>query len=175
MAGLAAVLAAVTTALLVGVLHRRAQGRVRVTAEPSEPAPEPSGLPAAVWEALTATATVADPTTRPPSTVTLLQLSTTFCAPCRHTRALLADVAAKSASVRHVDLDVTHRPDLVGALRVHRAPTTIAFDPAGRELFRIGGVPRREALLTALRPHLPAPRSEDPAPPSADQLPDSED
>ncbi|GAA3364828.1 thioredoxin family protein [Saccharopolyspora gregorii] len=87
--------------------------------------------------------------------VTLLQLSTTFCAPCRHTRILLADLAQRTEGMRHVEVDLTDHPEWSTPLRVHRTPTTLALDAAGRELFRVGGVPRRDELTAALRPHLP--------------------
>jgi thiol-disulfide isomerase/thioredoxin len=86
--------------------------------------------------------------------VTLLQLSTTFCAPCRHARALLDDLARHTPGVRHVEVDLTDRPELTERLRVRSTPTTVAIDARGRELLRLVGVPRRDALLTALRPHL---------------------
>ncbi|PKW13185.1 TlpA family protein disulfide reductase [Saccharopolyspora spinosa] len=86
--------------------------------------------------------------------VTLLQLSTTFCAPCRHTRILLADFVQRTDGVRHVDVDLTDHPEWSTPLRVHRTPTTLVLDGAGHELFRIGGVPRRDELATALLPHL---------------------
>lgn len=87
--------------------------------------------------------------------VTLLQLSTTFCAPCRHTRVLLGDLVERTPGLRHVEVDLTQRPELVGPLRVRSTPTTIAVDAAGHELLRLVGVPRRDALVAALRPHLP--------------------
>ncbi|NYH78831.1 thiol-disulfide isomerase/thioredoxin [Actinopolyspora biskrensis] len=90
----------------------------------------------------------------PEGDVTLLQLSTAFCAPCRHTRVLLSTLAERTAGLRHVEFDLTHRPEWSKPLRVHTTPTTLALDPAGRELFRVSGVPRRDGLDTALRPHL---------------------
>jgi thiol-disulfide isomerase/thioredoxin len=89
--------------------------------------------------------------------VTLVQISTTFCAPCRHTRALLTSLAEKTEGLRHVDLDVTDRPGVAKALGVLRTPTTIAFDQRGHELLRVGGVPRGPKLLAALAAHLPTP------------------
>lgn len=86
--------------------------------------------------------------------VTLLQLSTTFCASCRQARAVLGEVADREPGLRHVEVDLTERPELAARLRVHEAPTTLALDPAGRELFRVAGVPRPARLLDALRPHL---------------------
>lgn len=91
----------------------------------------------------------------PSAAVTLVQLSTAFCAPCRQARVLLADLAARTDGLRHTELDLTDRPDLARELSVLRTPTTLAVDANGSELLRVGGVPRREALLEALRPHLP--------------------
>jgi hypothetical protein len=34
-------------------------------------------------------------------------------------------------------------------------PTTLAVNAKGEELMRVGGVPKRDTLLAALRPHLP--------------------
>lgn len=87
--------------------------------------------------------------------VTLLQLSTTFCAPCRHVRILLSDLAERTEGIRHVEVDLTDHPEWSTPLRVHTTPTTLALDGSGRELFRVGGVPRRDQLTAALRPHLP--------------------
>jgi len=87
--------------------------------------------------------------------VTLVQLSTTFCAPCRQARVLLSDLAGRTPGLRHVEVDLTHRPELAEPLRVRSTPTTLAVDADGRELLRLVGVPRREPLLAALRPHLP--------------------
>lgn len=86
--------------------------------------------------------------------VTLLQLSTTFCAPCRHTRILLADLAGRTEGLRHVEVDLTHHPEWSTPLGVHQTPTTLVLDAAGDELFRVSGVPRRGELAETLRPHL---------------------
>jgi thiol-disulfide isomerase/thioredoxin len=88
------------------------------------------------------------------ASVTLVQLSTTFCAPCRQARVVLADLAERTDGLHHAELDLTERPDLARALSVLRTPTTLAVDAHGTELLRIGGVPRRADLLDALRPHL---------------------
>jgi thiol-disulfide isomerase/thioredoxin len=91
----------------------------------------------------------------PSAAVTLVQLSTTFCAPCRQARVLLSDLAARTDGLGHTELDLTDRPDLARQLSVLRTTTTLAVDASGSELLRVGGVPRREALLEALHPHLP--------------------
>ncbi|EMD28876.1 TlpA family protein disulfide reductase [Amycolatopsis azurea] len=89
-----------------------------------------------------------------PEGVTLVQISTTFCAPCRHTRVILSALAEKTDGLTHVDLDVTETPEVAQALSILRTPTTLALTPDGREVFRVGGVPRGQELLEALKPHL---------------------
>ncbi|GLZ31446.1 thiol reductase thioredoxin [Lentzea sp. NBRC 105346] len=92
-----------------------------------------------------------------PDAVTLVQLSTTFCAPCRHAKVLLGDLASRTEGLHHVELDITNLPAVASTLGVLRTPTTVAYSAAGTELLRVGGVPRRDALLDALRPHLVSP------------------
>ncbi|SDC89991.1 TlpA family protein disulfide reductase [Actinokineospora iranica] len=92
----------------------------------------------------------------PAAAVTLVQLSTTFCTPCRHARVVLSDLADRTDGLAHTDIDLTDRPALAAALAVLRTPTTLAVDAHGVELLRVGGVPKRNDLLAALRPHLPA-------------------
>jgi thiol-disulfide isomerase/thioredoxin len=87
--------------------------------------------------------------------VTLVQVSTTFCAPCRHARAVLGQLAGATDGLTHVELDVTERPEIATSLGVLRTPTTLAFAGDGTELLRVGGIPRRDTLIDALRPHLP--------------------
>ena len=44
--------------------------------------------------------------------------------------------------LHHVELDVTNQPEVAQSLSVLRTPTTIALAPDGRELLRVGGVPK---------------------------------
>ncbi len=81
---------------------------------------------------------------------TLLQFSSAFCAPCRATRRVLADIAAVVPGVTHVELDAEHHLDLVRRVGVTRTPTTLVLDAAGREVTRAAGAPRKEQVLTAL-------------------------
>lgn len=118
--------------VIAGMLLRAGNGRIRATGQERD-------LPEPVASALD-----------PESAVTLVQISTTFCAPCRQTRALLSSLAKKTEGLRHVDLDVTDRPEVAHALGVRRTPTTLAFTPGGQELLRISGVPSGPAVLDAL-------------------------
>jgi thiol-disulfide isomerase/thioredoxin len=81
---------------------------------------------------------------------TLLQFSSSFCAPCRATRQLLADVAARDAGVAHVEIDVADRLDLVRRLDVRRTPTVFVLGPQGQVTRRASGLPRRDDVLAAV-------------------------
>ncbi|MCG3749879.1 thioredoxin family protein [Amycolatopsis sp. Poz14] len=141
MTGVWVLLATLVVATAAGLVLRARNGRIRA----AKPAAQTRTLPAPVSEALD-----------PQSAVTLVQISTTFCTPCRHTRAILSSLAEKTDGLHHVDLDVTVRPEVAQALSVLSTPTTLALDPEGRELLRVSGVPKGPELLEALRPHLAA-------------------
>ena len=81
---------------------------------------------------------------------TLLQFSSSFCAPCRATRQILADVAGGAEGVAHVEIDVADRMDLVRQLDVRRTPTTFLLGPDGRVASRASGPPRKADVLAAL-------------------------
>ena len=81
---------------------------------------------------------------------TLLQFSSAFCAPCRATRRVLAEVAALVPGVVHVEVDAEHHLDLVRELGVVRTPTTLVLDSEGREVTRASGAPRRDEVLATL-------------------------
>ena len=81
---------------------------------------------------------------------TLLQFSSAFCAPCRTTRQVLADVAELVPGVTHVEVDAEQHLDLVRRVGVMRTPTTLVLDGAGREVTRATGAPQRDQVLSAL-------------------------
>jgi thiol-disulfide isomerase/thioredoxin len=140
MTGLFALLGALVVAGAAAWWLRSREGRIRAV-----PVDGPNlTLPGAVRDALVAG-----------SAVTLVQISTTFCAPCRHARAVLRQLAGSTDGLAHVELDVTDRPEVAVSLGVSRTPTTVAFTRDGTELLRVGGVPRGDTLIDALRPHLP--------------------
>jgi thiol-disulfide isomerase/thioredoxin len=84
------------------------------------------------------------------SGATLLQFSTEVCAPCASTRVVLGKVASARRNVSHVDLDVTHRPDLATRFHIMQTPTTLILDRKGVVRARIGGAPRRDDLTAEL-------------------------
>ena len=81
---------------------------------------------------------------------TLLQFSSAFCAPCRATRRILADVSSAVPGVAHVEVDAEEHLDLVRRLGILRTPTTLVLDAAGREITRATGAPRPAQVLAAL-------------------------
>jgi len=81
---------------------------------------------------------------------TLLQFSSAFCAPCRATRRVLAEVAAIVPGVNHVEVDAEHHLDLVRRLGIARTPTTLVLDAHGREVSRASGAPKRDEVLATL-------------------------
>jgi thiol-disulfide isomerase/thioredoxin len=81
---------------------------------------------------------------------TLLQFSSAFCAPCRATRRVLADIAGVVPGVEHVEVDAEHHLELVRRLGVLRTPTTLVLDQHGQEVTRAMGALRKEQVLAAL-------------------------
>lgn len=81
---------------------------------------------------------------------TLLQFSSAFCAPCRATRVVLADVAGSQRGVAHIEVDAEHHLDLVRRLGIFRTPTTLVLGPGGQEETRATGTPTRDQVLAAL-------------------------
>ena len=81
---------------------------------------------------------------------TLLQFSSAFCAPCRATRRILADVADVVPGVVHVEVDAEHHLELVRRLGVARTPTTLVLDRHGREVTRASGAPKKDEVLATL-------------------------
>ena len=79
---------------------------------------------------------------------TLLQLSSEVCAPCRATARVLGELS--DADVRHIEVDITDRPDLVSRFNVLQTPTTFILDRDGSVRARIGGAVRRELVLAEL-------------------------
>jgi thiol-disulfide isomerase/thioredoxin len=127
-------------ATVVGLVYRSLDGRLRASSPVSERSPVVEHLGAAGLE--------------PGERATLVQFSSAFCAPCRTTRGLLADVAETVPGVRHVEFDVSAGEpvlDLVRSLDIRRTPTTIVLDAHGREVRRASGVPQRAQVLAALQ------------------------
>jgi thiol-disulfide isomerase/thioredoxin len=139
--GLIALAAALLAATALGVGLRRRAGRFR----PGSP-----GTAAKTDRAETAALTEADLGSSLGRQATLVQFSTAFCAPCRPTRQILAQVAGMVDGVTHVEIDAASRLDLVRRLRINSTPTVLVLGPDGAIVKRAVGQPRRADVIAAL-------------------------
>jgi thiol-disulfide isomerase/thioredoxin len=149
MTGIAILAASVVAALVFGLYRAYADGRFRSEVEPrglETAAARPPRPAETAWSSIAAALPQADLGER----ATLVQFSSAFCAPCRTTRVLLADIAGQQAGVAHLEIDAEQHLELVRALDVRRTPTTVVLDATGAELTRAAGAPRREQVLAVL-------------------------
>ena len=146
--GLIALAAALLAATGLGVALRRRAGRFR----PGSP-----GTPARTSRAETGALTEADLGSSLGAHATLVQFSTAFCAPCRPTRQILAQVAAMVDGVTHVEIDATSRLDLARRLRINSTPTILVLGPDGAIIRRAVGLPRKADVIAALGSVIPGP------------------
>ncbi|MDX2605464.1 thioredoxin family protein [Streptomyces caniscabiei] len=116
-----------------GVLHRRRSGRVRVRGRDGDKRVGAAELGEGLGER-----------------ATLVQFSSAFCAPCRATRRVLADVAGMVPGVSHVEIDAEEHLDLVRRLDILKTPTVLVLDAEGRIVRRATGQPRKADVIAAL-------------------------
>jgi thiol-disulfide isomerase/thioredoxin len=83
-------------------------------------------------------------------TATVVQFSSSFCAPCRAAERMITATVAGRDDVRYVDLDAEQAMDLVRRFNVLRTPTILVTDADGRLLSRTAGVPTARALEDVL-------------------------
>ncbi|MCR2813395.1 thioredoxin family protein [Microbacterium sp. zg.Y1090] len=79
-------------------------------------------------------------------TATLLQFSTELCARCPGVHRTLSALAAEREGVMHLDVDLTHRPDIAKHFHVLQTPTTLILDQDGAIQTRVGGIPSRHVI-----------------------------
>ena len=157
--GVIALLAALAVALVTGLAWQRTNGRMRSTTALGVPAgaAQPPGAQAPGEQASRTQAadpgpliTGADLGLPLGERATLVQFSTAFCAPCRATRQILAEVAGMTEGVAHVEIDAESHLDLVRRLDVRRTPTVLVVGPDGRIAKRASGQPRKADVIAAL-------------------------
>ena len=144
MIGVWVLLGAVLLAAVVAVAKGALDGRFRTTAAV---APEDGGgSVAAPVEVLTADDIGGELGAR----LTFVQFSSSFCSPCRATRALLSDVVRTREGVEHIEVDAESNLELVRRLNILRTPTVLVVDPSGAVVGRASGLPRREQVEAVL-------------------------
>lgn len=133
--------AVVLAAVAVGLLLRHNQGRVR----PATLDPETTQRARLLGAAGVLGASPA-----------VLHFSADWCGPCDAVRRVVAGVTADLSdspnAPRDIEIDIDADPALAKELNVLSLPTTFVFDAAGKERFRISGVPKAGDLRTALEP-----------------------
>ena len=127
--GLAALLA---VAVVVGVTLQVRQGRARRNLSSDVVDPQQLGADGLGSEA------------------TLLQFSTEMCARCPGVHRSLAALASAREGVLHLNVDLTHRPDIARQFHVMQTPTTLILDHNGTVQSRIGGVPNPHVVQLEL-------------------------
>ena len=165
--GLIGLVAALVVATVIGLAWQRRSGRFRAAtpgqATPLRPATSGAEAAAPGTEAAAPGAEAVAPDGSRPDVLTeadlgdhlgrqatLVQFSTAFCAPCRPTRQILAQVAGMVDGVAHIDIDATDRMDLVRRLRINSTPTILVLGPDGAIVKRASGLPRKADVIAAL-------------------------
>ena len=147
--GVVALIVALAVAVAAGLAWRATNGRMRAAAAPDDAARAAGrpGEPAANPGPMITSAELGLPLGE---RATLVQFSTAFCAPCRATRRILAEVAGMTDGVAHVEIDAESHLDLVRRLDIRRTPTVLVVGPDGRIAKRASGQPRKADVIAAL-------------------------
>ncbi|MBN4928236.1 thioredoxin family protein [Hoyosella rhizosphaerae] len=81
---------------------------------------------------------------------TVVHFTADWCGPCAAVRRVIQDTLPDFPGVSHVELDINEHPELSRDLGILSLPTTLVYDSAVQQRFRIPGVPTRETLSDAL-------------------------
>ena len=140
-------IAVIAGALAIGFTLRLRGGRVRAVPSPTDPAsPEPGADPVRQMLLEAGVSEIAP---------TILHFSATWCGPCAAVRRIItqaaADLADSGLTVLDLELDIDENSSLAKELKVLSLPTTFIYDSSGTLAHRIAGVPKVDALRTALR------------------------
>jgi thiol-disulfide isomerase/thioredoxin len=156
--GLIALAAALAVAVVTGLAWQRTNGRFRgnrngairgISAGPAPGGPQAQAADPAAAET-GPVLTGAELGLPLGQRATLVQFSTAFCAPCRATRRILAEVAGMIDGVAHVEIDAESHLDLVRRLDIRRTPTVLVVGPDGRIAKRASGQPRKADVIAAV-------------------------
>ena len=88
--------------------------------------------------------------------LTVVQFSTAFCAPCRATKARLAQLQSGRPGLAVVHVDAESHRDEVRELDVRRTPTLFYLDRHGALIGRSSGAPRPDELTALVDAHVGA-------------------
>lgn len=134
MTGITILVVVLIAATAFGLFHRSRAGKVRTTTVDS--APEIRTL---LTDAGAST-----------GTPTVLHFSAEWCGPCAAVRRVVGKVLEDLDGPVELELDIDANPELARAFGVLSLPTTFVLDDDLIERSRISGVPKAEALRSAL-------------------------
>jgi thiol-disulfide isomerase/thioredoxin len=156
--GIIALIAALIVAVVTGLVWQRTNGRMRPASRPRSRAQgaretdHPADQAGQSGQARQAGPLITGAELGLPlgQRATLVQFSSAFCAPCRATRQILAEVSGMIDGVSHVEIDAESRLDLVRRLDIRRTPTVLVVGPDGRIAKRASGQPRKADVIAAV-------------------------
>jgi thiol-disulfide isomerase/thioredoxin len=138
--GAAVVIAALVVTALVAWWLRTRSGTVRAAGGGGDVSTN------GVFERLGVRAAEAD--------LTVVQFSTAFCAPCRATKARLAQLGTTRPGLAVVHVDAESHLEEARELDVRRTPTLFYLDRDGRLIGRSSGAPRPDELAALVDAHV---------------------
>ena len=134
MTGLTVLVVVLVAATVFGLVYRSRAGKVRVS--------ESAGSPELRALLLAAGAPLDAPV--------VLHFSADWCGPCAAVRRVVSQVVSELDGPVEVELDIDANPELARAMNVMSLPTTFVLSEGLVERARISGVPKAEALRSAL-------------------------
>lgn len=134
MTGLTVLVVVLVAATVFGLVYRSRAGKVRVS--------ESAGSPELRALLLAAGAPLDAPV--------VLHFSADWCGPCAAVRRVVSQVLSELDGPVEVELDIDANPELARAMNVMSLPTTFVLSEGLVERARISGVPKAEALRSAL-------------------------
>lgn len=145
MTGLVILVVVLVAAVVVGVLVRRREGRIRTIAADTASASRDAARTALLSAVGVGAAAPA-----------VVHFSAEWCGPCAAVRrvvhGVVTDLAQAQTPPLDIEVDIDAEPALARELNVLSLPTTFVFDARGNERFRISGVPKSSDLRSAIAP-----------------------
>nr|WP_296780730.1 thioredoxin family protein [Rhodococcus sp. (in: high G+C Gram-positive bacteria)] len=135
MTGITILVTVLIAATAFGLFYRSRAGKVRATTA-AEASPE-------IRTRLIAAGAAS-------GTAVVLHFSADWCGPCAAVRRVVGQVLADTDDAVELELDIDANPELARDFGVLSLPTTFVLDDALVERARISGVPKADALRSAL-------------------------
>lgn len=138
MSGVVILSAAAVIATAIGVFLSRRSGSLITNSAP------PNGVTSAIEQLRKAGLSSEGPT--------VIHFTADWCGPCSAVRRVITTTLPDFPNVTHIELDIDEHPQLSQELGIRSLPTTLIFDDAMQQRYRIPGVPTSSTLRDALIP-----------------------